>query len=226
MGVSGIATMPAPNQTKYQANLLGLVVPNALDTHWWFLYATSPTLSGASTTASMDAGSGTSSVTVTASISNLTAGQTYYFALVAQNSDGTVDGFTQSFVASSAPSILTPSQVPPPSSVAQVITPHLAWPFAISDSGAAVLEQNTGQEIFACIQAIANTQLGQIPELPSFGIPDPTFSQMPPNLIGLTTAIQQQEPRATESAVVTALDDVGASWQITVTPTASTASQT
>jgi hypothetical protein len=110
--------------------------------------------------------------------------------------------------------------------VASVITPHFAWPFAITNAGANVVEQDTGQEVFACIEAIVNTQLGEIPELPNFGIPDLTFAQAPPDVFGLTNAIQQQEPRATESAIATALDDDGDIWQIAITPSASVVSQT
>jgi subtilase family serine protease len=96
-----VTTGSATSITSTTATLNGAVIPNGVDTTVWFLYGTSSTLSGASQTTSQDLGSGTTATAVTASLSGLTSGTTYYFELVAKNSLGTVDGAIKSFTATS-----------------------------------------------------------------------------------------------------------------------------
>ena len=103
------ATVPGPTvQTgsasavgTSTATLTGSVTPGGLDTTYYFEYGTSPTTL-TSTTATADAGSGTGSVPVSVPVSGLTAGQSYYFALVASNTSGTNDGSLSLFATSSA----------------------------------------------------------------------------------------------------------------------------
>jgi sugar lactone lactonase YvrE len=85
------------------ATLAGTVNPNGADTHTWFLWGTSSTLSGASQTPSEDLGSTAGSVQVSANITNLGASTTYYYQLVAQNSLGTTNGAIYSFTTDPAP---------------------------------------------------------------------------------------------------------------------------
>jgi subtilase family serine protease len=92
------ATAVAPNS----ATLTAQVTPNGSNTHVWFLYGTSNTLSGASQTASQDLGSGNASANISASAANLSANTTYYFQAVAQNSAGTMQGSIQNFVTAPA----------------------------------------------------------------------------------------------------------------------------
>lgn len=223
LGSSGINLMPA--STLYEANLLGSVNPNGTDTTWWFAYGTSPTLSGATLTTSLDAGSGSIPVTVTASVQNLTPGQTYYFALITHQASTDFPATTLSFLTSPPGVVLTPQNVLPPSTTATITTPHFGWPFTIVNKGASVVDQDTSQEIYACVAAIVNTQVGEIPEIPTIGLPDLTFAQMPPDVNQLSQIVGQQEPRASTDVVANALDDTGGTWQITLTPTA-TVSQT
>ena len=77
--------------------LNGQDLPNGSDTHAWFLYGTSSTLSGATQTASQAIGSSTLNIPYTAGISGLTPGTTYYFQAVVQNSAGTSNGTIASF---------------------------------------------------------------------------------------------------------------------------------
>ena len=65
--------------------------PCRVDTTYDFEYGTSPS-SLSSSTPSAAAGSGSTAVPVTAAITGLTPGQTYWFRVVATNSSGTADG--------------------------------------------------------------------------------------------------------------------------------------
>jgi sugar lactone lactonase YvrE len=97
------ATSAASAITATTATLAGTVNPNGADTHYWFLFSASPTLTGASQTASTDLGSTTASDTVTANITGLSPSTTYYFQVVAQNSVGTTSGTIFSFTTPPAP---------------------------------------------------------------------------------------------------------------------------
>jgi hypothetical protein len=85
------------------ATLGGQATAEGSDTHIWFLYGTSSTLSGATQTASQDIGAGYSMVNFTAGASGLSPNTTYYFQAVAQNSFGTTKGSIQNFTTSNAP---------------------------------------------------------------------------------------------------------------------------
>lgn len=95
--------------------------------------------------------------------------------------------------------------------------PCFDTPFSFSAAGARVVEQNSYEEILACVQNVVLCSVGACPELPTFGRPDPTFQQGPPNAAALVAAVQKWEPRATESAVVQALDSSGADWAVVLT---------
>jgi hypothetical protein len=99
---SSVTTSGATAVAANSATLNGVVTPNGSDTHAWFLYGTSSTLSGATQTASQDLGSGSTSVNITAALSGLSANTTYYFQAFAQNSVATTSGSIQSFVTSGA----------------------------------------------------------------------------------------------------------------------------
>jgi hypothetical protein len=77
--------------------LNGRIAPFGLDTHYWFLWGLSPTLSLANQSPTIDAGnagSGTDStlVPVTAVLTGLTPNAIYYFQLVASNAAGIEKG--------------------------------------------------------------------------------------------------------------------------------------
>jgi hypothetical protein len=106
------ASGSAASVTTNSATLGGTVNPNGADTHYWFLYGTSSTLSGASQTSSQDLGSGTTASVISANISGLSAGTQYYWEVVAQNSTGTTNGAILSFATTTAvqnPTVLTGS---------------------------------------------------------------------------------------------------------------------
>jgi hypothetical protein len=106
-----VTAAPAPTATTgaasaitaNSATMAATVNPNGTDTHYWFLYGTSNTLSGASQTPSMDLGSAAVADSVTASVSGLSASTTYYFQAVAQNSTGSTSGTINSFTTTPPP---------------------------------------------------------------------------------------------------------------------------
>lgn len=220
MGSSCITTMLPPNQAEYQANLFGVVNPNGSPSTYQFIINTNPIVTSGSPIYSpaspADAGSGTAPVTVTTTVNGLTEGPTYYFALEATTS-GTAYGGTESFVATIPASTL--DQVPL-TTYTPFNIPHFAYPFSFSaKEGPALVEQNSGQEIFDCVAMIVNTTLGQVPEVPYLGIPNLTFSQVPLNIQSLVQTIQAQEPRATVEIVENVLNNLdlsGDSWRLTV----------
>ncbi len=79
------------------ATLHGTVTPNGLETTALFEWGTDPTLAVNSATAEQSMGAGTASLPVSAFLTGLTAGQTYYFRVVASNSAGTVRSDPLSF---------------------------------------------------------------------------------------------------------------------------------
>jgi hypothetical protein len=87
------------------ATLRGQVTPNGLSTTWWFEYGTSTAYG--SKTASQSAGSGTTARSVSSGITRLTAGKSYHFRLVAQNSSGRVFGLDRLFTNVGAPTATT-----------------------------------------------------------------------------------------------------------------------
>jgi len=103
------ATAVAMAVTANTATLEGTVNPNGADTHTWFLWGTSSSLSGATQTAMQDLGSTAGNNSVSAPIQGLSASTTYYYQAVAQNSLGTTSGAIFSFTTTPAPyfSVLT-----------------------------------------------------------------------------------------------------------------------
>jgi hypothetical protein len=91
------ATTEAVSEVQQtQAKLNGSVNPNGSDTHYYFQYGT--TTSYTSSTISTDAGSGVSSVPVSATIANLEPGTVYHYRVVATGAAGEeVKGSDQTF---------------------------------------------------------------------------------------------------------------------------------
>lgn len=79
--------------------------------------------------------------------------------------------------------------------------PQFGFPFtfAVQPDGttdAAVNEQDSLDDVFACVQAIVACPLGAWIDNPAFGIPLPTFAQAPVSTIGIRSAVSRWEPRA------------------------------
>ena len=75
--------------------------------------------------------------------------------------------------------------------------PHFALPFQIVGSTAATVEQDSIEDVSACVQVLVSTTVGERVEVPTYGVPDPVFSNVkdatPGNWI---SAIRKWEPRA------------------------------
>jgi Fibronectin type III domain len=104
-GAPTTATGSTRSITLTSAKLSGTVVPNGLATTWYFEYGTATTYG--TKTAAKSAGSGTTKVSVSASISGLRAGTTYHYRLVAANQSGTAPGRDRTFSTAGAPAVTT-----------------------------------------------------------------------------------------------------------------------
>lgn len=85
--------------------------------------------------------------------------------------------------------------------------PHFDYPFRFSTPQAAVVEQDSIEEIVECCLAILLCPRGYRVELPDFGIDDPTFSSPVVDQASIRRAIETWEPRA-ETVLSQDVDDV------------------
>jgi hypothetical protein len=100
-----VVTGAATNVTPTSATLNGTVNPSSRSTTWYFEYGTST--SYGTKTPVKDAGSGTSPVGVSATVTGLRSGRLYHFRLVASSDAGTSRGADQTFVWASPPTVAT-----------------------------------------------------------------------------------------------------------------------
>lgn len=101
------STGSAANVTASSATLAGRVDPSGRPTSWQFEYGTST--SYGSTTPARSAGSGSSSVDVSAELSGLSPARTYHYRLVATSDAGVSRGADKTFSTNAAPSVTTGS---------------------------------------------------------------------------------------------------------------------
>jgi phage baseplate assembly protein W len=74
--------------------------------------------------------------------------------------------------------------------------PHFDLPFRFSNGAAVVVEQDTTDDVVACVYAILVCPLGYRAELPEFGTDDPTFTEGAPDAAAIADTIARWEPRA------------------------------
>lgn len=74
--------------------------------------------------------------------------------------------------------------------------PHLALPVRFVGGAAVTVEQDSTDEIAQCVETILRYRPGQRPELPDFGVADPTFQMAPIDLDRARAAVLEWEPRA------------------------------
>jgi hypothetical protein len=101
----GVVTGAASNIGPTSATVAGTVNPQGLATTYQFEYG--KTTSYGSKTASKSAGSGTSAVAVTSTISSLSPGTTYHYRIVATSTAGTSKGADHSFTTTPPPTVVT-----------------------------------------------------------------------------------------------------------------------
>lgn len=80
--------------------------------------------------------------------------------------------------------------------ILMTVVPHFDLPFRFTAGHAAVVEQDSSDDISNCVDAVLLTRIGSRVEMPEFGIPDPTFDIQPIELQGMFAALVEQEPRA------------------------------
>jgi len=102
-----VSTVVATSVSATGATLNGNVTPNGQATDAWFEWGTSATLSSYNTTIPTSAGAGTSVHPVTAPLTGLSAGSTYYFRVAAGNVTGTSKGSILQFTASDPSPLVT-----------------------------------------------------------------------------------------------------------------------
>jgi hypothetical protein len=100
-----VTTGAASSVTAATATLNGTVNPSSRSTTWYFEFGTST--SYGTKTPQASAGSGTSTVQVSAPVAGLHAGSTYHFRIVATSDAGTSRGADSTFLASAAPAVAT-----------------------------------------------------------------------------------------------------------------------
>lgn len=212
-----VATVGVTNITATSASLVGSVNPQGLGGVCWFAYGTTPAFGN--TTPTQSIGALTTPSTLTAQVSALTTGTMYWFAMVCETLAGTVTSAPLTFTAQAQPVVTDPSTPLISSATPAVSVPRVAWPMVITNDGAVVVEQDSFEDTLTQVQVVAACQIGQCPELPTFGIPDLTFLPGPPDTTSLVTAIQQWAPSAEESTVVQALDNSGGVWGVALNTT-------
>lgn len=74
--------------------------------------------------------------------------------------------------------------------------PHLAVPIRLAGNKFVTNQQDTDDEIIACVWAICQTPKEHRAEKPAFGIDDPTFEDMPIDTNSIEDQIAEWEPRA------------------------------
>jgi phage baseplate assembly protein W len=76
-------------------------------------------------------------------------------------------------------------------------TPHFAFPMRRAPNGSvAVVEQETVDEIEACVLAILHTRAGELDDQPDFGISEYTFTQQPISREQVAEEVLRTEERA------------------------------
>ena len=105
-----VTTSAATAVTLHTATLNGIVNPHAQATNAWFAWGTDSTLATSTLTPAQAVGAGSADNTVSAAITGLTFGTTYYYRVVAMNASGTENGAIVSFATgtpNSAPTVTT-----------------------------------------------------------------------------------------------------------------------
>ena len=74
--------------------------------------------------------------------------------------------------------------------------PQPLAPFQIAGGDIVTVEQDSAEDIGSCVYNIAVCPIGARLDLPTFGIPDPTFSPMPIDATPIVQALIKWEPRA------------------------------
>jgi hypothetical protein len=75
-------------------------------------------------------------------------------------------------------------------------TPRFDLPFRIGQQGAAVVEQDTLDDVANCVVVVLSCPRGWREEAPNFGVPDFAFKRQPIGTEQINSLVSSQEPRA------------------------------
>lgn len=75
--------------------------------------------------------------------------------------------------------------------------PHFDLPFRFVGGSAAVVEQDSIDDVINCVEAAVRTQRGERKEIPTFGVYEMTFQDQPVDTRSFSAQIVEHEPRAT-----------------------------
>lgn len=78
---------------------------------------------------------------------------------------------------------------------------HFSANFTIARSGAKTVEQDTPEDVAACVYRIALCPEGYREDLPEFGVPELAFQTVPLDLATYDDALKFWEPRATLESI-------------------------
>ena len=107
---------------------------------------------------------------------------------------------------------------PTSTDIVSPVLAHLSTNIGLNPDGTFIFVlQDTTDEIVQSVGMIVGTVQGERPVVPTFGIPDQTFTQ--PSSTAIMSAVSEWEPRASVSVVVNTDDQSGVSAvQVNVTP--------
>lgn len=89
--------------------------------------------------------------------------------------------------------------------------PHFKFPYSFGSHN----DQDTLEDVQACVAAILSCPRDFRVEKPEFGITDPTFSQGGADLPEIRAAIANWEPRADAQVTQAAIEDATANVRVT-----------
>lgn len=92
-----------------------------------------------------------------------------------------------------------------------VTIPHFDLPFRFGTAGgnAAVVQQDSVQDVRNCVETVVRTEAGNREFVPNFGIADPTFSVQPLDTTALEQQVTANEPRA-QTTFTSVVDEIDA----------------
>jgi phage baseplate assembly protein W len=97
-----------------------------------------------------------------------------------------------------------------------VETPHFSAEFTIGRHGATYVEQDSEDDVAACVYRLLVCPLGYREDSPEFGLEELTFETVPLRIATIEETIKQWESRATTSIVEKAIGNVQSQRQVFV----------
>ncbi|HEV7395021.1 MAG TPA: carboxypeptidase regulatory-like domain-containing protein, partial [Pyrinomonadaceae bacterium] len=184
-------TSAATAVTSTTATLNGSVNPNGVATSGSFEWGTSPTLATSSATATQTLGAGTTNLPITANLTGLVGGTTYYFRTVATSNAGTVKGSILNFTT-------TPSTFTISGHVTNISTGSGLSGASVALSGAATRNATTNSNGDYSFANLSPGSYTVTPSKPNFTFPVPfrTFDNLSSNQSADFTAGPKHRARA------------------------------